>query len=184
LTLIAATGAIVAACYTRQQWITADDTEKRQLRAYIVVTAARFGKDETMGKFKRGICNGDSCELLIYYDVSNEGITPAYDLEKLVDVQFPYTGTLEFRYTDGTAAYLAKQHTFGPVRTRGFSDEEINAIASGNPQFAFAGQITYRDIFGNQWPTNFCFVYAARPIEAGFDFCPRRDKTDQRNYAR
>jgi hypothetical protein len=166
-----------------QGWI-ARDTEKRSLRANVVVTGAHFARDEA-GQLKRGLPgSNNSRELLIYYDVSNEGVTPAYELVKLVDVQFPFTGKVDFRYTDGTAAYLPKQHTFGPVRTRGFTDEEVKTIEDGTVPFVFAGRITYSDIFGNKWPTNFCFLWAARPIEPGFGFCPRWNEGDILNYAR
>jgi hypothetical protein len=62
-TLIA-TGA--AAYYTRNQWLTADDQEKRSLRAYLIVTSARFAKDDS-GKLKFGVTGPDGRhELLIY----------------------------------------------------------------------------------------------------------------------
>jgi hypothetical protein len=92
---------------------------------------------------------------------------------------------LHFDYTDGTAAYIGKQETFGPVRTRGMTKEEIEAISFGKgPPLVFAGQISYRDIFRRTWPTNFCFMYAAAPIEPRFVSWPRFSDSDRLNYAR
>lgn len=188
LTSITAIGAIAAAIFTGwQAWI-AQDTEHRQLRAYLIVKSATFAKDDT-GRFKiwKTFPDGRSA-LMIYYDVSNEGSTPAYDVFRRITVEFPYDGQkIEFGYTDGTAAYVSRDQTFGPVITRPFTNTEIDAISSGsgNP-FIFAGQITYRDIFGNMWPTNFCFMYAAvaQADVVSFVSCPRWSDTDQLNYAR
>jgi hypothetical protein len=162
----------------------AKDATQRQLRAYIVVTSARFAKDEA-GRFKLGVtAAGGSGELLIYYDVSNEGITPAYDVFRRITVEYPFKGVFNFNYTDGTAAYISKKVTFGPVRTRGMTKEEVEAISTGKTPLAFAGQITYRDIFNREWPTNFCFIYAAAPVEPSFVSCPRFSGADRLNYAR
>jgi hypothetical protein len=182
--IVGSLAACAAAYYTRQQWLTADDQEKRSLRAYLVVTAARFAKDD-FGGLKFGLTDREGRhELLIFYDVSNEGVTPAYDVRRLVDVEYPFAGKVEFKYSDGTSAYLTKQHTFGPVRTRYFSDDEIKSILSGTVPLLFAGQITYRDIFGHQWPTNYCFLHAAAPVEASFEFCPRWNDADRLQYAK
>lgn len=169
---------------SRQAWV-ASDNEYKTLRAYVLVTDVRFAKDEADGKYKfgRSFENGTH-ELLIYYDVVNEGRTPAHDLEKAVDVEYPWKGHVKFDYTDGTPGYLPQRHTFGPVRTRPFTDEEIQKIATGDPPFVFAGQIWYHDIFDHRWPTFFCFMYAKRPIEPSFDFCPRWSADDRLNYAR
>lgn len=181
--ILTAAATAAAAWYARQQSLIAADTEQRQLRAYVVVTAARFATDEA-GHFKFGLTNSVGRELLIYYDVSNEGVTPAYDLQKAVDVEYPFTGKVSFNVTDGTPAYLTKKHTFGPIRTAYFTDDQIKTISEGKVPFVFAGRISYRDIFGNYWPTYFCFMYVGRPIEPGFDFCARWTDADTLNYAR
>ena len=172
-------------CYTRDMAITAKDTAERQLRAYLVVTEARIAKEES-GKFKMGAmaADGGSGELLIYYDVSNEGVTPAYNVFRRITVEFPFKGSVNFNYTDGTAAYISKKETFGPVRTRGVTPEEVESLAKGKMPLVFAGQITYRDIFSREWPTNFCFLYAAAPVEPRFGYCPRFSGNDRLNYAR
>jgi hypothetical protein len=174
-----------AACYTRRQWLTMDDTEKRQLRAYVIVSSARFAKDES-GNIKYGVVSASGAkELMIYYDVSNEGTTPAYDVHRVIGISEPFVHkTLEFNYTDGTAAYLSKKQTFGPVRTTGLFQNQIDEIMSGKAPLVFAGQITYRDIFDNTWPTNFCFKYAPRPVDPAFGYCSRWSASDKLNYAR
>ena len=65
----------IAACYTRKQWITADDAEKRSLRAYLIAKNARFSRNKD-GTLEYGRTREDgSRELLILYDVINEGVT-------------------------------------------------------------------------------------------------------------
>jgi hypothetical protein len=184
-TLLLAFGTIVLATFSLIQICDFRDQERRQLRAYVIAKSARFARDEA-GKLKFGLVSAAGAkELLIYYDVSNEGITPAYDVFRLVDVEYPFNKTFNFNYTDGTAAYLSKQQIFGPIRTRGFTQEQIDMIMSGKgPPFVFAGKITYRDIFGDTWPTNFCFMYTGLPVEPNFTFCPRWSPSDTLNYAR
>jgi hypothetical protein len=173
-----------AAYYTRQQWLTADDQEKRSLRAYMIVTGAKFERDQS-GRFKFGLtdANGAS-ELLVDFDISNEGVTPAYNVEQIVAIEYPFHGTISKWYTRGIAAYVAKQQTLGPIRTQYFTKDQIEAFSSGKgPVLLFAGQMTYYDIFKRKWPTNFCFIYAPAPIEFAFVSCPRGSETDRLTYA-
>jgi hypothetical protein len=187
--LFVATAASVYVLYKTDHTLTATlESQKRsseqQLRAYLVVPGARIAADDN-GKFKFGVTAADgSGELLIYYDVSNEGTTPAYDVFRRITVEYPFNGQFNFNYTDGTAAYISKKVTFGPVRTRRMMPAEVDAISTGKTPLAFAGQITYRDIFNRDWATNFCFVYAAVPVEPAFVSCPRWNATDRLNYAR
>jgi hypothetical protein len=186
LTFIAAAGAIAAAAFTGwQAWI-AQDTEKRQLRAYVIVKSAEFARDNSGNlKFGREFPGGK--ELLIYYTVSNEGVTPAYDVFRQITVEYPFANTLNFNVTDGTAAYISKEHTFGPIITRAYTPDEINDISKGGEGGAkllvFAGRITYKDIFERPWPTFFCFAYLSSP-EPKFTFCPRWNDRDILNYAK
>jgi hypothetical protein len=79
-----------AACYTRKQWITADDAEKRSLRAYLIAENARFSRNKD-GTLEYGHTQGDgSRELLVLYDVINEGVTPAYDVTQQVGIKEPF----------------------------------------------------------------------------------------------
>jgi hypothetical protein len=163
---IAAVGAIFAAIFSGWQASVAEDTEKRQLRAYVIVKSAAFAKDDS-GKLKFGRQYPGGKELLIYYTVSNEGVTPAYDVFRQITVEYPFANRFNFDYTDGTAAYVSKEHTFGPIITRAFSDEEVSDILKGGEDggklLVFAGRITYKDIFERPWPTFFCFAYLASP---------------------
>lgn len=160
------------------------DQEIRQLRAYIIAANARFSKDEN-GNLQYGLATGNGFhELLVSYDVINEGVTPAYDVERRVGITEPfYHKAIEITHTEGTAAYISKKQTF-KIRTTGFTDDQIKSFMSGRAQFILIGNILYNDIFGNRWPTNFCFLYAARPVEPTFDYCPRWAETDRWNYAR
>src|SRR5580692_2690709 len=57
-----------AACYTRKQWLTAEDSEKRQLRAYVGYVAG-------------GVENfGDAQKQIFRMTRKNYGITPAYNV--------------------------------------------------------------------------------------------------------
>ncbi len=199
LTLGAAGAAIVAACIAfgayseakrqadaaEKQIDVAKDSLQKQLRAYIVVKSATIAKDDS-GKFKLG--RTDSLgrrELFIYYEISNEGATPAYNVFRSVTIEYPFDGKISFDYTDGTAAYVVKQQQFGPIITRGFTDDERELIAKGvEKPLVFAGQITYRDIFDREWPTNFCFRYIKTPNDVKFEFCPRWTTTDKLNYSK
>jgi hypothetical protein len=176
---------LATAIFTGWYAFTASDTETRQLRAYIIVNNARFSRNPA-GGLKYGLIAANGAkELLIYYDVINEGNTPAYDVLRVIGIREPFfSKKLELNYTDGTAAYISKTQTFGPIRTAGFLPDQIDKIISGKAPLIFAGKITYRDIFDNTWPTNFCFIYVARPVEPSFDYCPRWSKNDRLNYAR
>jgi hypothetical protein len=184
---VAALSAVLAAAFTWWQITVSKDTEHRQLRAYVVVNSVSFAKGAD-GNFKLGRTFGDRSELLVYYDVENQGATPAYDLYRKITVEYPFANKFSFDYTDGTSAYLSKQQTIGPVRTRPFTKEEIDAISRGatdKTTFVFAGQMTYRDIWGDQWPTDFCYFYAAiTPEDIKFIPCPRWNDNDRLNYAR
>jgi hypothetical protein len=183
----AAVGAALAAAASAYQGWVARDTEERQLRAYVIVKSAWFEKDEKKKEIKLAETNsaGNSA-LLIYYEVSNEGQTPAYEVAKRITVDYPRKDNITFDYTDGTAAYMGKQQVFGPVVTRAFTPDELNSIFAGQqPYLIFAGQITYRDIFGREWPTNFCFMNAKDwSGQVRFLFCTRRDSNDRLNYAK
>jgi hypothetical protein len=180
--------AAIAACFAAgftgwQAWI-AKDGEHRQLRAYLIAKGARFDRDQAgQLKFGRTLADGRS-ELLILYDLSNDGATPAYDVFRRVDVEFPFKNEFHFDYTDGTTAYVPKEFTFGPIVTRPFTKDEIRSIEAGSVPLVFAGRILYRDIFGKQWPTNFCFLHGKWASGVEFKFCPRWNDADQANYAR
>jgi len=169
----------------RKQVNVAEDTEKRQLRAYLIATGVRFERDAA-GQLKLGQEQNGSYELLIDYDIVNEGITPAYGVQQIVAVQYPFNGTIDNKEwaTPGVSAYVGRQHTFGPIRTRPFTKDQIDAIrlGKGGP-FAFAGQMKYRDIFKREWPTNFCFMWVLAPVEPAFISCPRWSDADRLNYA-
>ena len=57
-----------AAYFARNQWLTAEDQKNRSLRAYLIVTGAKFGRDGA-GQLKFGRVDaeevGTNC--LIYY---------------------------------------------------------------------------------------------------------------------
>jgi hypothetical protein len=163
--------------------LTAQDTERRQLRAYIIATKAEFERNDK-GAIKLGDGANGLHPLLIDYELQNEGVTPGYAVETLVDVEFPAAEHVKFDYTVGIAAYMPKQRLFGPIVTRHFSDEERNQILSGDKPLLFAGQVTYRDIFGSKWPTNFCFLHTKWPTEPRFGFCPRWNDADRLQYAK
>ena len=125
-----------------------------------------------------------SRELLILYDVINEGITPAYHVAQQVGITEPfYHKIIEVTHRLGGAAYTSKEQTY-TVRTTYFTDKQIADIATGNVELFFVGEITYDDIFGNSWPTKFCFLHTKRPVDPSFDYCSRDIDSGRWDYAR
>jgi hypothetical protein len=142
-------GATMALFWATRQLVTgADKTAKRQLRAYLHVSEARF----TDIGFPSAI-------FLVNY--TNTGQTPAYDVYSSIALHFG-----KFRLSEelkavgsGTKGMI----TLGRdgeghariVAPRGLSGEEYAAVRDGKSAVFVYGVITYRDIFGDRWTTEF-----------------------------
>jgi hypothetical protein len=165
-----------------QGWV-ARDTEQRSLRAYLVIESARFAVEDS-GQFSLGEKDeGGNRELLVYYNVSNEGVTPAYDISRRVIIEYPFNGKIGKWFDQGTIPYVGKNQTFGPIRSPHYSQAQLDNIAKGKGGlFVFAVQLMYYDTFKRQWPTASCFMWAAAPIKPAFLPCANFG-VDRLNYA-
>jgi hypothetical protein len=173
----AATGA--AACYTRQQWLTALDQEKRSLRAYVAVS--------TTDPIKI-----DSQKMTITVD--NFGQTPAKDITMFSSWEFmpfgePLPSDFGFPEKPGCSAPtgqdkvkpgigilmpknpLAGTHNHCPDELAYLLQaerKELNAF--------YYGHIEYSDIFNERHHTTFCFLYW--PFEQRSIVCDRHNEID------
>jgi hypothetical protein len=133
---------------TRALVIGADNTAKRQLRAYIHVSEARFAN---FG-FPGGV-------YMINY--TNTGQTPAYDVFGTIGVQltnFPLSENLETTGIGTKGISTVGRDGEGHCRIeapRGLSGEEYGAVRDGKSAVFVYGVISYRDVFGDKWATEY-----------------------------
>jgi len=136
--------AVGAAYYTRQQWLTADDTEKRQLRAYVSIEPT-------------GIQWIEGRPIEISYRAHNFGLTPASNLKMfsmVAPLQYPLprgikSGPLTEDPETSTAVAFPAVDLFGKKSTDGPLSQEISsAVRAGtNVRLYFVGIVTYKDVF-------------------------------------
>jgi hypothetical protein len=158
-TLITA-GLFIAALY---QIAIMQDTERRQLRAYVGVAP---GDIEDFG--------GPNQRLRVVR--KNSGLTPAYN----IGFSAAGFGTIKPGESintgpEGCAAYHpVKLATMFPglelpltiIITDKYSPEEIQLVKSGNRQFVYFGNICYHDAFGAVHFTNYCWMYKGTSMTA------------------
>ena len=148
-----------AACYARNQWLTAADTEKRQLRAYI-------------GFLPGGVENfGDAKNQLFKMTRRNYGLTPAYNvfspptLHDVVKIggalpsTFNVTLPPNMNTKDTPSIFPSMEHT---VRLPGhqMSPTQIELARNGMEyQFIYYGIIFYDDAFGDHHYTRYCWIF-------------------------
>lgn len=150
----------IAAYWTSWQWKTADDTERRQLRAYIGVAAGDVEDFGIEGKQR------------VHLVRKNHGQTPAYE------VGFSSIGSFVVSPVGGrftvnqpgacSAPSVAGLITMFPtvelpltINTQGAPapKEQIQLVKSGDTQFVYFGNVCYRDAFGVSHYTNYCYIY-------------------------
>jgi hypothetical protein len=103
-----------AACYTRKQWITAEDTEKRSLRAYLGVDNENFVLNCTYctdlsrrPDYTKDLTDDDS----LIVPVTNYGHTPAFDAVGYFNWKDSPYGTeigSNFSYNDGAQVICSR----------------------------------------------------------------------------
>jgi hypothetical protein len=126
----------------------ADATAKRQLRAYIHVSDAKFGD---FG-FPQGI-------YMVSY--TNTGQTPAYDVSATIGinlVKFPLSEELKIEGSGTKGLTTIGRDGDGHARIeapRGLSGEEYGAVRDGKMAVFVFGIISYRDVFGDNWTTEY-----------------------------
>lgn len=148
----AATG--VAAWYTGQQSLTATDTEKRQLRAYISV------QPKQLRNF------GDSDPVEIFYEIQNSGQTPAFETRFFSTVTiFPYPIPQNSKFPDVlenttmSKSVIFPKTTYHGVKSteNPLSHDQLEAVRSGQSQrLYFIGIARYADAFKVCHETKYC----------------------------
>jgi hypothetical protein len=162
----------------RGQLVTAQDTEQRQLRAYIFATpldVLNFAPEKTP---------------FWGVQINAIGSTPAYDVKAVTGL-----AALPFPNPDISAAF-AKTLNGVPVTKNimfpgtpeiehnalGFSlsPEQFTALQQSKAYRIYAfGRVTYRDGFGKSHFTEFCFSYNGAGDHPGVEVCPEFNRTDE-----
>lgn len=139
----------------------ARDTEHRQLRAYLHINHGPMTVSE----------NTASAEVRI----SHSGQTPAYKIILEADIQvdhFPLPDTEKLSLTTGGIP----KHEFGalygnePIKQTIAMPQNSNdaveiqkrsrdRLAGGLQVFYLFGRVRYQDIFGHEWPYDFCYSF-------------------------
>jgi hypothetical protein len=135
--------------------VVAMDTEKRQLRAYVIASTS-----ELTNFAENGIGH-------VIGDLENMGQTPVTDAHWLSGINvLPLEG--DFSYPDCDAVNQQDEGSswfFGksahPVKDRAtpFTVDEINDVKSDNKLIVFHGRVCYKDVFKEQRYTDFCFQW-------------------------
>jgi hypothetical protein len=162
---------------------TSQDTERRQLRAYV---GASTGDSPTISSMYPPALPS----LTVY--IKNTGQTPAYQVTHLSGAAvgpYPLPKTFDFSNTMQPDD-LPEPITVFPGRLEGIaieitsnralSDDEINGLATGkNKRLYFWGTVTYQDAFSASRYTNFCFgYYAITTTGIRHDACERHNDSN------
>jgi hypothetical protein len=152
--MLAAVGAWGAAYFARYQGWVAKDTEKRQLRAYVIF------RPNGLERFEPNDIGHVQAVL------ENVGQTPVYDgtwssgisvlpSGQIVNVALEPCESI-MRAPDARRFYFGKVAYPDKDRDRVFSVDEINDIKIGTSTLLFIGRVCYRDIFKEVHRTDFC----------------------------
>jgi hypothetical protein len=167
-----------AAYFTGKQWYTADDTEKRGLRAYAFPSPTGI-KDFSSGNHA---CGG--------VHVRTMGQTPAYKVRGEVGIggkpyPLPADENLRIDRTDQiqNSAFISTTNFFSLVaKTDGILNQPtIDAISDGKKFRLFVwGRVDYEDVFLKPHWFTFCYSYDGISIKEndGGEPCPRYNEVD------
>ncbi|MGY2989097.1 MULTISPECIES: hypothetical protein [Bradyrhizobium] len=132
------------------------DTAQRQLRAYLVVEALPFSNFEA-GKTTLG-----------HFSIRNVGQTPPHGVimgTGVIVVPRGYIPAFDKPTSDqlrsepnSRNSYFANEIKVDKNADRTFSQQEIDAVLSGASRLCVGGRVYYRDIFNNEWHTDFVYV--------------------------
>ncbi len=156
-TLIAAG---IAAYYTRQQWITADDYERRALRAYVGIL------DHTNVAQNNGLPPNIPHFI---FKLKNSGQTPAFKVIRnggiAVD-KYPLPESFDFKPSQNLvpiepiSIFPGVEWPLPIFLSRPLTTDEAAHISDGkNWRLYLYGDISYIDTFGRRHYTNYCFGY-------------------------
>jgi hypothetical protein len=132
----------------------AQDTAKRQLRAYVTVNGVIRTKDP-------GDLNGEGFAVLI--DVKNSGQTPASDLLQWARIEireFPLETNLPIHCLENPPRGILPPETKNlafPTFTRALTIIEENAVLANHTAVYVYGEVDYFDVFGDRHLTQFRF---------------------------
>jgi hypothetical protein len=158
------------------QVATARDTEQRQLMAYV-------------GVAQHGIENFGKPNQVIKVSRKNYGVTPAIDLimsppaaviaEKGKGYFLPITCNPAPALQNSFALFPTQE---APFEYRGLapgvSKEQIDQVRSGSHQIIYFGAAFYKDIFGNQHCTRFCWGFGGQSMaENDVELCAQHNDT-------
>ena len=143
----------------------ADETARRQLRAYVHVSEAKFAD---FG-FPGGI-------YMVNY--TNTGQTPAHDVYSSIALhfgEFPLSEELKAVGSGTKGMITLGRDGEGHARIeapRGLSAEEFGAVRDGKSAVFVFGVISYRDVFGNKWTTQYQYYVGGDQGIQATAFCP------------
>ena len=153
----------VAAYWTSQQWATADDQEKRQLRAYVGLNP---GDLEDLGDPEKQRWSGMR---------KNYGQTPAYDVSVIVFGQSVIKRGQPIVMGNpqpppeirGTITLFPQAELVMRIAGLGVPKEHVMQVVNSDDfQFVYFGTIQYHDIFGKRQFTYFCWMYDRKHTSA------------------
>lgn len=160
LTAILALANIGLVVYTARLSQGADETAKRQLRAYISLQVKTF---ETFAQTKARVS----------FEITNAGLTPAYDLtntSRLMICPFPLPATFQFP----TLGHPSTKTVLTPRSFRDghaenfdpFTPEEIAGISPNNRIYIFT-RVNYIDAFDTPRMAQLCMSMLGNPFLPG-----------------
>jgi hypothetical protein len=163
----------IAASYTRKQWITADDAEKRSLRAYVGAGLVSVGKDPPQ----------------IGIAIENHGQTPAINVQVFnswhetpngeylpSDFSFPDKEECPDALKSIALLYPKAPPAFSVAATPNCKTPWATVIRalSGASTLYLYGHIDYLDMFRERHTTTFCLTWASGVSS----YCPRHNEID------
>lgn len=145
------------------------DTEQRQLRAYVGVIAGDLENFGVVGK------------MAVKMVRKNYGSTPAYEVgfsaigTDIIRTNASFTVNAGICSQPNAKASIAGLITMFPTvelpltvkfNELKISDADLAAIRNGDSQFVYYGDVCYRDTFGKVHYTNYCYMYKGTSMTA------------------
>ena len=190
-TLITA-GLLIAGLYqnktSSEQLRVAQDTEKRQLRAYLGIMSIQLQCPDcdSISYRERQIGKGIAeTKDIIIFDVKASGVTPAYNVHLYANWQpipsvVPYVVNIPFPEFPSTVSIVESRPTILPNEHAPFfvaiNIEIFQNARLGKIHLRVYGHVDYDDVFGAGWQAEFCYVY--QPSIGGGDMfttCPEHN---------
>lgn len=166
LSLIAAIGGLLSAIFSGWQALVASDTEKRQLRAYVLFSITN------------PVHLAAGSPITVNLLAQNSGQTPVRNLSTRATM-VPVDNLQLFYHTLPDAntlpiiqegAFFGKDHYMQMSSERSLTQDEIDKLGKGS-FVGFVGVISYEDVFGSLHQTYFCRYYPGTNAQVT-DSCP------------